>query len=58
MTSLFFMAVHIQKGMMFMLGAGLLSIILGFVYHRDRSIFSVVLIHYCFGKFADFLHFI
>ena len=58
MTSVFFMALHVQKGMFFMIGAGVLSFILGLVYRKDRSIFSVWLVHYFFGKFADFLRFI
>ena len=58
MTSVFFMALHVQKGMFFMIGAGVLSFVLGLVYRKDRSIFSVWLIHYFFGKFADFLRFL
>ena len=58
MTSVFFMALHVQKGMFFMIGAGVLSFVLGLVYRKDRSIGGVWLIHYFFGKFADFLEFI
>lgn len=58
LTSLFFMSLHLQRGLPFMLGAGALSIILGLIYKKDRNIFGVVLIHYCFGKFADFFRFL
>ena len=58
MTSVFFMALHVQRGLFFMLGAGVLSFVLGLIYRKDRSVFSVWLIHYFFGKFGDFFRFI
>ena len=58
LTSLFFMSLHLQRGLPFMLGSGLLSILLGLVYRRDHNIYGVAVIHYCFGKFADFFGFI
>jgi len=58
MTSLFFMALHFQYGLPMMFGAGALSILLGYMYKKDQNIYGVTIIHYCFGKFADFLHFL
>lgn len=57
LSSLFFMAVHVQNGFYFSLGAGILSFILGLIYRKDRNVYGVTIIHYLFGKFADFLLF-
>ena len=58
LTSLYFMSLHFQYGLPMMLGAGVLSIILGYMYKKDGNIYGVTVIHYCFGKFADFLRLI
>lgn len=58
LTSIFFMALHFQYGLPMMFGAGALSILLGYFYKKDQNIYGVTIIHYCFGKFADFLHFL
>ena len=58
LTSLFFMALHIQRGLIFMLGAGVLSFILGIMYKRDKNIYGISAVHYAFGKFADFFLFV
>ena len=57
-TSLYFMSLHFQYGLPMMLGAGALSILLGYMYKKDGNIYGVTIIHYCFGKFADFLRLI
>ena len=54
-TSIYFMALHFQYGIPMMIGAGVLSIILGYMYKHDGNIYGITLVHYCFGKFADFL---
>jgi len=58
LTSLFFMALHFQHGLPMMFGSGALSVLLGYMYKKDGNIYGVTLVHYCFGKFADFLHFL
>lgn len=58
LTSLFFMSLHLQRGLPFMLGSGILSVLLGLIYRRDRNIYGAAVIHYCFGKFADFFGFL
>ncbi len=55
LTSLYFMSLHFPYSLPMMIGAGVLSILLGFMYKKDGNIFGVTLFHYCFGKFADFL---
>lgn len=57
LSGLFFMAVHVQNGFFFSLGSGIMSVILGLMYHKDRNVYGVTVIHYLFGKFADFLRF-
>lgn len=57
-TSVYFMSLHFQYGLPMMIGSGILSVILGFMYKKDDNIYGVTLVHYCFGKFADFLHLI
>jgi len=57
LSSLFFMAVHVQNGFFFSLGSGILSVILGLIYKKDRNVYGVTVIHYLFGKLADFLRF-
>ena len=58
LTSIFFMSLHVQLGFLFALGAGALSLLLGLAYRKDRNIYGVAVLHYCFGKFADFFHFL
>lgn len=58
LTSLYFMTLHFQYGLAMMFGAGALSVLLGYIYKKDENIYGAVVIHYCFGKFADFLHLI
>lgn len=58
LTSLFFMSLHFQHGLFMMLGSGILSILLGYMYKKDQNVYGVTIVHYCFGKFADFLHFL
>lgn len=51
-ASFFFMALHLYFGFYFMVGAGVLSIILGIVYQKDRNIWGVSLIHCILGWLA------
>lgn len=56
LTSIYFMSLHFQYGLPMMIGSGVLSVILGYIYKKDGNIYGATLVHYCFGKFADFLH--
>lgn len=49
LSSLLFTALHLQYGFLFMVGAGILSVILGYVYVKDENIWGVSIIHYVFG---------
>lgn len=48
-ASFFFMALHLYFGFYFMAGAGVMSILLGIVYQKDRNIWGVSLIHCVIG---------
>ena len=54
-SSLFFTGIHIHKGIVFMLGAFVLSILLGYLYKSDKTIWGVSLIHFVFGISPRFL---
>lgn len=54
-TSLLFAALHIHKGVLMCIGAGVLSILLGLLYEKDRTIWGLVLIHYTFGLIPNLL---
>jgi len=58
LTSLFFMSLHFQYGLRMMFGAGVLSVLLGYIYKEDRNIYGVTIIHYCFGMFTNYLNFL
>ena len=55
LTSIYFASLHFQYGLAMMFGAGILSILLGYMYKEDGNIYGVTLFHYFFGKLADFL---
>ena len=54
-TSLLFAALHIHKGLLMCIGAGVLSILLGILYRKDRTIWGLVLVHYTFGLIPNLL---
>jgi len=48
-SSLMFTSLHLYYGFSFMVGAGLLSVLLGYCYLKDENIWGVSLIHFVFG---------
>ena len=46
---------HIHKGLLMCIGAGALSILLGILYRKDRTIWGLVLVHYTFGLIPNLL---
>ena len=48
-TAVFFASLHIYYGFLMMLGAGLLSVVLGILYAQDRNVWGLSLIHYVIG---------
>ena len=54
-TSLLFAALHIHKGVIMCIGSGVLSVILGVLYKKDKCIWGLVLVHYTFGIVPDLL---
>lgn len=48
-SSLMFTSLHLYYGFTFMIGAGILSVILGYCYLKDGNIWGVSLIHFIFG---------
>lgn len=48
-SSILFTSLHLYYGFTFMVGAGVLSVILGYVCIKDENIWGVSLIHYVFG---------
>lgn len=49
LSSLLFTSLHLYYGFTFMVGAGLLSVMLGYIYLKDENIWGVSLIHFSFG---------
>lgn len=56
-SSLAFAGLHIHLGLMFMLGAGLLLCVFGFIYEKQRSIWALCIPHYCLCVAAQILGF-
>jgi membrane protease YdiL (CAAX protease family) len=50
-----FMALHIQHGFVFMVGAGILGGIEGILYEKQQNIFGVWIVHWVFGVFGSLL---
>lgn len=48
-TSVMFMALHVQFGLVFMLGAGALNAVLAVLYSRHNSLLGCCIVHYGFG---------
>jgi len=48
-SSFIFACLHLYYGFSYMIGAGLLSILLGYCYLKDENIWGVSLIHFVFG---------
>lgn len=49
-SALLFTSLHLYYGFTFMVGAGILSILLGYVCIKDENIWGVSLIHFVFGS--------
>lgn len=54
-SSLLFTTLHLYYGFTFMVGAGLLSALLGYMYLRDKNIWGVSLVHFVFGTMGALL---
>lgn len=48
-ASIMFMAVHVQHGLIYMIGAGILSAFLAVLYERHNSLLCCSIVHYVFG---------
>jgi len=48
-SSLLFTSLHLYYGFFFMVGAGLLSVLLGYCYLKDENIWGVSIIHFVIG---------
>lgn len=48
-TAVMFMALHLQHGLIYMLGAGILSLVLAVLYSRHNSLLGCGIVHYTFG---------
>lgn len=57
-SSLFFGAVHIHKGLAYMICAMLLSCILCLIYQKQRSVWGLTIPHFALGTVASFLNFV
>lgn len=57
-SSLTFAALHIQLGLMYMLGAGALLCLFGFIYKKQRSIWALCIPHYFLCIAASLLGFL
>lgn len=57
LTSLLFMLMHLPFGFIFMMGAFLLSIALGILYEKQKSIWGCVFLHWSVGYLAMCLFF-
>lgn len=55
LSSLLFTTLHLYYGFVFMVGAGILSVILGYMYIKDRNIWGVSLVHFVFGTMGAIL---
>ena len=51
-TSIMFMALHVQHGLVYMIGAGILSAVLAVLYNRHQSLLGCCIVHYAFGIFG------
>ena len=54
-SSLLFTTLHLYYGFTFMVSAGLLSVLLGYMYLRDKNIWGVSLVHFVFGTMGALL---
>jgi len=57
-SSLMFTTLHLYYGFNYMLTAGILSLILGYIFLKDDNIWGVSLIHYVIGSFGVVLCFV
>lgn len=58
LSSLLFTSLHLYYGFTFMAGAGVLSVLLGYVCLKDENIWGVSLIHFVFGMAGTILGFV
>lgn len=54
-TSMFFAALHVYKGLAMCIGAAVMSVLLGILYRKDRNIWGISLIHYTVGLVPNLL---
>lgn len=55
LSSLLFTTLHLYYGFVYMVGAGLLSVVLGYIYLKDKNIWGVSLVHFVFGTMGAIL---
>lgn len=55
LSSLLFTTLHLYYGFVFMVGAGVLSILLGYIFVRDKNIWGVSIVHFVFGTMGAVL---
>ena len=55
LSSLLFTTLHLYYGFWFMVGAGALSVLLGYLYLKDRNIWGVSLVHFVLGSMGMIL---
>lgn len=55
LSSLLFTTLHLYYGFTFMVGAGVLSVLLGFLYLKDENIWGVSIVHFVFGMTGTML---
>ena len=52
MASLLFAVLHIHLGLVYMIGAAILSAVLGILYNKQENLVGVWMVHYSFGVFG------
>lgn len=57
-SSLFFGALHIHKGLMYMICATVLSLFLCVIYRKQRSVWGLTIPHFFLGSVANFLNWV
>ena len=58
MASIIFAVLHIHLGLVYMIGAAVLSAVLGILYNKQDNLVGVWMVHYSFGVFGALLNFI
>ena len=57
-SAFYFGAMHIHKGLGYMIGASVMCIIVSLIYRKQRTIWGIVVTHYLLGMAAKFLGYI